>query len=369
MCYYPEAGSKDELSLSEIGKIAKKYRGCAFVLGGREPTMRQDLDEVIRVISPYVSVLILTNGLKLSDQEYLMSLKDAGLDGVIFSFNGMDDEAYQALDGRRHLDEKWKTFETLKRSKVPTIMSMTVARGINCEQVGEVIRLCQDNTDFIKELRLRAVRPLGGFLDGSEDLLLMSDLVDLLIEQTDFKHVDLLRGIDFWHELGGAFGVDAFRPRLCTIEFTTRLKRGKWYPEGALLSPAAETVARRWSDNKLARPFYLMVLLRQMVRFYGLKPVFRRLTYLKGRFNKCTTPSHRLKLRVFADRKDLLQITLKSWPVSKQHLGSEKLKCSTLFISHNECSLFCARNIETNSISNRTKTGQVGAKMVKSLSP
>ena len=121
--------------------------------------------------------------------------------------------------------------------------------------------------------------------------------------------------------------------------------QGKWLTEGELLKPQAEAALRKWQKNKWARPAYLMTLLRQMVRFYGAVPVMRRLSTLNGRWLKCTTPSHRFKLKVFENRDDLLQITLKSWPNPKHYLESEKHKCSTLFVSQNECAPFCLRNI------------------------
>ncbi len=345
ICYYPKANPSSEISLKQVEETALKYKGCAFVLGGREPTMRKDLDAVIRTISPHGSVLILTHGLKLADRDYLESLRQAGLDGVILSFNGMNDDAYLALNGKAFAEKKREVLRTLKQSKTPTILSMAVSRGVNDDQVGQVSRLCQDNTDFIKELRIRAVRPLGRREDRDEDLLVMSDMLELFCAQTGFKKENVMKGIGFWHQLGRVFNVDAYRPRLCTVEFMIRRRGAKWYSEGEIIDRRSIAALENWPKNKWKRPMYLSTLLWQMVRIHGFKPVVKRVWLMKNRLMNCTVPSHRQKLYAVEGCNDLLQITLKSWPNPSLHLLTEQHKCGTLYVSETECSNFCAKNI------------------------
>ncbi len=345
ICYYPKANPTSEITLQQVKETALKYKGCAFVLGGREPTMRKDLDAVIRAISPHGSVLILTHGLKLADPDYLASLCKAGLDGVILSFNGLNDEVYLALNGKAFAKKKKEVLSALKQSKVPTIISMAVSRGVNDDQVGPVVRLCQDNTDFIKELRIRAVRPLGQYADRQEDLLLMSDMIELFCAQTGFKKEKILKGIGFWHQLGRVFNVDAYRPRLCTVDFMTRRSGVKWHVEGDMISKRSTSALEKWSENKWKRPIYMSILLWQMVRIYGFKPVSRRVWLMKNRLLNFTVPSHRQRLQAVKGSDDLLQITLKSWPNPDLYLETEQHKCATLYVSETECSNFCAKNI------------------------
>lgn len=160
LCYNPDDSSAKELSVAEIASVASDYRGYAFILGGREPTMRSDLAQIISTIRPFGSVVLLTNGLALTEQPYVDELMKAGLDGVILSFNGLKQRPYLELNGSECLDEKLKVLQILKSAAVPTVISMTVMDEVNTDEIGAVLQLCCANTDFIKELRIRAAAPL-----------------------------------------------------------------------------------------------------------------------------------------------------------------------------------------------------------------
>ncbi|MCP4678989.1 MAG: radical SAM protein [Deltaproteobacteria bacterium] len=345
ICYYPDTRSAPEMTLSEIEDVANRYRGRAVVLGGREPTMREDLDDIIRVIAPHCSTLLLTNGFELDKPGYLESLCQAGLDGVILSFNGVSDEAYVALGGKACFERKMGAFRALKEARFPTIVSMTVAKGINTDHVRPVLELCRQHTDFVRELRLRALRPLGRCAGSDHEQLEMRDLIELVTAPLDTTLKDLSRGIAFWHEMGNAFDVDSYRPQACTLEFMTRRIEGKWICEGELVSQAALEAVTRWKQRSWYRYAAAPALLGQLFRIYGWRPIFRRLWHLRGRWSSCTTPSFRARLDAVRGQNDLLQITLKSWPLAERYTESEQHKCATLFVSKNETCRFCERNI------------------------
>jgi pyruvate-formate lyase-activating enzyme len=345
LCYYPIGAAAEEVTRERALEIARKHRGCSFILGGREPTMRPDLDDIIRAIRPFGSVLLLTHGLNLSRRGYLQSLLEAGLDGVILSFNGVSDDTYRALNGKPCLAGKWLAFETLKRLRVPTIISMTVSPGVNDDQIGAVLRLCQESTDFVKELRLRVARPLGRFPHPVDTEWHMPDLLRAVSFHAGLREDVVKQGIDFWHTAGEALRIDAYRPQLCTVTFMMKQEAGRWKAEGELIAEMAKRALEGWNQRKWARPLYLFFLLLQMVRFYGVRPVLRRLLDIRSWFHRSGPPSHRKKIRAVAGCPNLLQITLKAWPHPKRFLSTEQRKCGTLYVSQHRCEGFCARNI------------------------
>ena len=76
---------------------------CNLQLSGGEPTVRDDLSDVIALGKakgfPYLQLN--TNGLRLAAQgDYAAQLKDAGLDCVFLQFDAVEDAAYTALRGR-----------------------------------------------------------------------------------------------------------------------------------------------------------------------------------------------------------------------------------------------------------------------------
>jgi molybdenum cofactor biosynthesis enzyme MoaA len=345
LCYYPKGDRKKEISVERCEQIAKSHRGCLFLLAGREPTLREDLTDIIRAIKPYGPVMLLTHGLNLAKNRCLDNLLAAGLDGVILSFNGVTDKPYEVLNGRKCLKEKWEAFELLKKRRVPTVISMTVTPGVNDDQIGDVLRLCQLNTDFIKELRIRAARTLGRSNDLKGDQLFLSDLLEKVCDQGRFSKDRVERGLKFWHQVGRVFGLDAYRPKLCTVSFTTRKKHNTWVPEGSLVTRAGTVALDKWEKSRWMRPLFALVIIYQLVRFYGVKPILRRLGHLVKALRGDAATSHRVMFKAMDGCPDLLQISLKSWPDPRLFLGTEKRKCTTLFVSENECARLCERNI------------------------
>ncbi len=342
LCYNPPSTSQRDLSLEEIREIAKKYKGYAFILGGREPTTRKDLKEIIKIINPYGSTMLLTHGLSLANKNYLKSLLSSGLDGVIFSFNGLSDKTYKHINGKELFSEKWKVFCLLKKFRVPTVISMTILDGVNNNEIGAVLKLCRENNDFIKELRLRTAKPIGNYPQQTQKQLFMSDLIKNILNQTGFTRRDLFRGISFWHSIGKVFNIHAYKPRLCTFQFMIKKENGIWLPEGKFITHSGEQALKQWNHKKWKRPLYLFILLSQIIRLYGWKPVLRRIWFLKGKLFKIRPASHRLQYKGYMDCTNLLRITLKSWPTDL-FLKEEKRKCHTLFISQKGCKPFCSQ--------------------------
>jgi hypothetical protein len=87
-CYARPDDTPDQ-PISEIVKVAKTARGHALALMGSEPTMRDDLAEMIRQVKAETGkpVAIYTNGIRLEDERYLAGLIEAGLDRAVISLH------------------------------------------------------------------------------------------------------------------------------------------------------------------------------------------------------------------------------------------------------------------------------------------
>jgi len=137
-------------------------------LFGGEPTVREDLFEIIDLVRKYgMRPNVTTNGLKLADEEYCKKFCEARI-GVRFSFDGFSPDIYEKL---RHnapaYHKKVKGLENLKKHtrRKQTIISC-IARGINDgERLAELIQYCHDNRDWVNEL---ALIPLADTWDPKE---------------------------------------------------------------------------------------------------------------------------------------------------------------------------------------------------------
>ena len=72
-------------------------------ISGGEPTVRDDLPELIRMgrEKGFTFFQLNTNGLRLAEEPgYAEALKEAGLSCVFLQFDGVDDSVYEVLRGR-----------------------------------------------------------------------------------------------------------------------------------------------------------------------------------------------------------------------------------------------------------------------------
>jgi len=86
VCYHRAAASVKPLDAirEDLGHAMRLRKLHTVVISGGEPTLHPQLGEVIRMIKEHdLHVFLLTNGL-LVDREFLIPLKQAGLDSILF---------------------------------------------------------------------------------------------------------------------------------------------------------------------------------------------------------------------------------------------------------------------------------------------
>lgn len=177
--------SVEEMSIEEIEDIVKRRKGSRYTLYGAEPTCREDLPDIIRVISKYhKSVNIFTNGLKLADISYVRRLKDANMGMVYLQFDGFKREAYKVLRGRDILDEKIKVLDNLKTLGIHTGLIVVLAKGINDDEMERIIKFAASN-DFIKFIIFLTLTSMGSTnSELLQNAISVEELIDILETQS-----------------------------------------------------------------------------------------------------------------------------------------------------------------------------------------
>ncbi len=167
-------------------------------LSGGEPTLRDDLPEIVEIARRigYSFVQVNTNGLRLaSDKDYGIRLRAAGLSSVFLQFDGVDDEVYLSLRGRALLDRKIRAITNCGEAGLGVVLVPTLVRGVNTHSVGAIVRQALELTPTVRGIHFQPVSFFGRFpgQGGDEDRFTLPELMRGLEEQTR----GLVKVIDF----------------------------------------------------------------------------------------------------------------------------------------------------------------------------
>lgn len=318
VCFEDETPGDDDMSLDQIRELLRPHKGKIVFLAGREPTCREDLPDVIQLISREHVVILITNGVKLANLEYVRQLKRAGLSGVVFSFNGLRDDVYIKTNGAPLLDIKLRALKNLKREGIRTNLSMTLVRGVNDDQLKGMVQYCMENRSFIRQLRIRSLAPLGRYV--KERPYVLSELVDLMARSLNVSLDDFMKEETLRETVKSIFRIRSC-PRLCSIRFHLRGRR------------MPRPVAMDFDSLSIDRSSFkrIMVLFRA-IRHYGLLYLRDFVQKLPFTFRKLFAPP-------------LLAVEFRAWPNVDNIDLIENRKCSSGFFREGRLQPFCYANI------------------------
>ena len=166
-------------------------------LSGGEPTVRDDLPEIIRLgLEKGFSFFQLnTNGIRLAEENgYAAKLKGAGLNTVFLQFDALDDEVYMTLRGRALLDTKLKAIENCTAAGLGIVLVPVIAAGVNEKEIGKLLRFAMDNMPAVRGVHFQPISYFGRCgLDRPEKPVTIPRMLRLIEEETD----GLMKAADF----------------------------------------------------------------------------------------------------------------------------------------------------------------------------
>jgi hypothetical protein len=156
-------------------------------LSGGEPTLHQDLPQIIEMGNTYgfSHIEVNTNGIRLAQQESLMKdLKTAGMSCLYLQFDGVTPDVYTTLRGSDLLDLKLKTIRHCRKHQIPVVLVPTIVNGVNDHQLGEIIRFALANNDVIRGISIQPVSQLGRYQSNTH--ISLAGVVQRIEQQTAF---------------------------------------------------------------------------------------------------------------------------------------------------------------------------------------
>lgn len=222
-------------------------------ISGGEPTVREDLSDIISMASRmgFKFIQLNTNGIKLADYDYYKKLQEAGLKSIFLQFDGTE-TALKKLRNRDILQEKIKAIENSARLGIGVILVCTVVPGINDDQLWKVIDLGLKNSPAVRGVHFQPVSYFGRIpkIPQDEDRITLPELMNRI----SYQSKNVIKISDF--------GPSGCENALCSFHANYTLINGKLIPvskkssccgmengrEGSLKS--VKFVERNWSGIK-----------------------------------------------------------------------------------------------------------------------
>jgi uncharacterized radical SAM superfamily Fe-S cluster-containing enzyme len=158
-------------------------------LSGGEPTLREDLPEIVEIARQigYSFIQVNTNGLRLaSDKEFGKRLRAAGLSSVFLQFDGVDDTIYLSLRGRALLDQKIRAITNSGEAGLGVVLVPTLLKGVNTDSIGAIVRQALQLAPTVRGIHFQPVSYFGRFPERTDDegRFTLPELMKCLEEQT-----------------------------------------------------------------------------------------------------------------------------------------------------------------------------------------
>lgn len=154
--------AKNEMTPEEIERIVRiaSRLGIRKVkLTGGEPTVREDILEIVRRIKPYVIDLSMTtNGSRL--KELAEPLARAGLDRVNVSLHSLKPDVYKRITGVDMLETVLEGIEEAVKHLSPVKLNMTVMKGLNDDEIWDMIDFSAKTGTILQLIELEAPREM-----------------------------------------------------------------------------------------------------------------------------------------------------------------------------------------------------------------
>lgn len=163
----------------------------ALQLSGGEPTIREDLPEIVRMAKDlgFKHVEVNTNGLRMaSDLDFCRALEESGVSTIYLQFDGVSPDVYRFTRGVDLVEVKEKAIENCRKAGIDSVVLVcTLIRGVNDREVGDIIRFAVKNFNVVRCVNFQPVS-LCGRIPVEERMsmrITIPDWMKLVEEQTN----------------------------------------------------------------------------------------------------------------------------------------------------------------------------------------
>jgi len=308
MCFAGSSPAGRHYTLVELHNrinevIEVEGKGVSFQISGGEPTVRKDLDKIIKMCydAGCGHVEVISNGIRIAkDPKYAKELKSWGVTSLYLQFDSTNDDHIEQLRGERLWWVREKALEHLADAELPVVLAVAILPGLNDDQVPPTLDVIARSRANIVAVNFQCATPFGGRFDiAAPRKLRLPDMLDIMHKQAG------LEPEGFWPVGSGS--------PLCNAYGRVAFRNGRW--EHALKDFSVEDFLDLQGEDPVTFVRGLTVGLSEclpyMIKTVMKKPSLVRklaplvgddpLAWLRGKREKQTT----IYIKPFMDESDI----------------------------------------------------------------
>ncbi|RNI13745.1 radical SAM protein [Methanohalophilus sp. RSK] len=196
-CTYCFANSSMDKSLDPdmetIRKMFETVKKCqndptCIQISGGEPTLRDDLPEIIKMGREMGidHIELNTNGRRIAkDQEYFDKIASAGIDSIYLGFDGVSDDVYMQRTGKKLFDVKSEVINRCEKADIGVVLVPLVAKNYNLHETGKIIKFASNKVPTVRGVHFQPVFYSGRSPSMLEGKITIVELLEAIEDQTN----------------------------------------------------------------------------------------------------------------------------------------------------------------------------------------
>jgi uncharacterized radical SAM superfamily Fe-S cluster-containing enzyme len=163
----------------------------AVQFAGGEPTLSANLVDYVKWAEElgFRHIMVATNGLRFAQNpDFLKQLVKVGLKTIYLQFDGVSEKPYLEMRGEDYREMKDRTLDSARYATLDgVILVPTVARGINDDELGDIINYAITNRDIVRCVNFQPVSITGRIDQEERDKIRITipDAIHMIEEQTN----------------------------------------------------------------------------------------------------------------------------------------------------------------------------------------
>jgi 7,8-dihydro-6-hydroxymethylpterin dimethyltransferase len=195
-CFASAGESDPRESDPDLSQIQGWYRRildasgpCNLQLSGGEPTLRDDLPDIIALGKSlgFQFIQLNTNGLRLArDASYVKRLKGAGLASVFLQFDATQDDILERMRGVKQLERKRAAIAHCAANYLGVVLVPTLVPGVNTADIGAIIEFALSLFPAVRGVHFQPISYFGRYPQPPDnaDRITLSEVMRAIETQT-----------------------------------------------------------------------------------------------------------------------------------------------------------------------------------------